>query len=587
VGLSGDMVINLSSFEDSMSSSASTAKELDMILQRLKNINSSLEAGYELASIPHLGGSSDSEQSDMTDDFDPLEMDRYSELNILIRSLSEAVSDLDSIMTQSAMGNLIRQKTVERQGLVLKEMQNRMVNIRMTPLGTLSGRMHRTVREAARTTGHSARLTIEGESIMMDTRVWDVMADPLMHILRNSVAHGGSSAQVAKVPLFVKIRAVRQGGQFTLRVSDTGKGLDYEAIRIKGMRLYPDDRVNLMSDGELADLIFRHGFSSTTAVSTIAGRGVGMDVVRDAIEQLNGTIEVISERGQGLELIMRLPVAVAQLPAILVRFGRQIYAVPMHEVQAVLRGDSEEKNGKEYALDGEQLPLIHPVTVPRFQTKGKGYSAEHLSAEDQALLVVHVGRKRAVLLCDQLVGKRDIVFKDLGSHLQNVPCVSGVTIMGDGTLIPILHVEELLDKWTAATEDTIGKAPVPIVEEKPLQILVVDDSISVRKVVSNFIVQQGWLPVAARNGIEAIEKIREEKPDFVLLDVEMPRMNGFEVLQALQAQPDLRNIPVAMLTSRSADKYREKARSLGARGFVTKPFKAEEVVTLINRMTAN
>lgn len=184
-----------------------------MILQRLKNINSSLEAGYELASIPHLGSRDELQHSGIAEDFDPLEMDRYSELNILIRSLSEAVSDLDSIMAQNALDNVIWQKTVERQGMVLKELQNRMMGVRMTPLSTLSSRMHRTVREAERTTGHPARLTIEGESIMMDTRVWDVMADPLMHILRNAVAHGGSLSEKANWnSLSVTIRAIRKGG---------------------------------------------------------------------------------------------------------------------------------------------------------------------------------------------------------------------------------------------------------------------------------------------------------------------------------------------------------------------------------------
>ncbi|MCI5164637.1 MAG: response regulator [Candidatus Electrothrix sp. GM3_4] len=587
VGLSGDMVINLSSFEDSMDAMAGTMKELDMILQRLKNINSSLEAGYELDSIPHLGSQENTQKSGITEGFDPLEMDRYSELNILIRSLSEAVSDLDSIMDQNVLDNVAWQQTVERQGMVLKELQNRMIGVRMTPFSTQSSRMHRTVREAERTTGHPAQLTIGDESIMMDTRVWEVMADPLMHILRNAVAHGGSLPQKAGwAPLSITIQAKRKGGLCTLRVSDNGKGLNYEVIRIKGMKLYPNDRVNLMNDNELAELIFRHGFSSTGSITNIAGRGVGMDVVRDAIDQLNGSIELVSEQGQGTEFIMRLPVAVAQLPAIFARFGTQIYAIPMHDVASVARATPEEKKGREYTFDGKIMPLLHIANMPEFETD-RGYVKEHLTEDDQALLIVHVGRKRAAVLCEQLIGQRDIVFKDLGSHLQNVPCISGVTIMGNGTLIPILQVEEVLRRWSSVTKRRDVEPAVRLVKERgPLRVLVVDDSISVRKVVSNFIVQQGWIPVAARNGIEAVEKIREDKPDVVLLDVEMPRMNGFEVLQTLQAQPELRDLPVAMLTSRSAEKYQQKARELGARGFMTKPFKPEEVIDFIRKVTA-
>ncbi len=580
VGLSGDMVINLSSFESSMSAMSGTLNELGMILQRLKSINHSLETGYELATIPYLRGAGEA-GGGLTEDFDPLEMDRYSELNILIRSLSEAVSDLDSIMAQSALENVAWQKTVERQARVLKDVQNKMIGLRMTPLSVLSARMQRTVREAERSTGHPAQLVLEGESIMMDTRVWDTMADALMHILRNSVAHGGSPER----QLTVWIKAERRGGQFSLRIKDDGRGLDYEAIRAKGMKLYPAERIGSMSDEKLAALIFRHGFSSAGSVSSIAGRGVGMDVVRDAVDLLNGSIEIFSERGKGLELRIRLPVAVAQLHAVLARLGGQLYAVPMHDITSAARLRPEEFAAAECELDGRRLPLLNPAAIPGFRV---GIEGEAPPESELAVLAVQSGSRQAALVCEQIIGQRDIVFKDLGSHLSSVPCIAGVTIMGDGSLVPILQTDDLLKKWAELTAEAAAAEAALAAEEqeKPLQVLVVDDSISVRKVVSNFLLQQGWQPTIARNGIEALERIREEKPDLVLLDVEMPRMNGFEVLQALQSQPEFQHIPVVMLTSRSADKYREKASQLGARGFMTKPFKEDEAIELIRSMTS-
>ena len=580
VGLSGDMVINLSSFEASMAAMGGTLNELGMILQRLKSINHSLETGYELATIPYLRGAVEV-GGGLTEDFDPLEMDRYSELNILIRSLSEAVSDLDSIMTQSALENVAWQRTVERQARVLKDIQNKMIGLRMTPLSVLSARMHRTVREAERSTGHPAQLVLEGESIMMDTRVWDTMADALMHILRNSVAHGGSPER----QLTVQIKAERRGGQFSLRIKDDGKGLDYDAICAKGMKLYPLERVGSMNDEKLAALIFRHGFSSAGSISSIAGRGVGMDVVRDAVELLNGSIEIASTRGQGgLELLIRLPVAVAQLHAVLVRLAGQIYAVPMHDISSAARVRPEELVSSEYeTASGGRMPLLNPAAIPGFHL---GTVGETPPESELAVLIIHAGSRQAALLCEQIIGQRDIVFKDLGSHLHTVPCIAGVTIMGDGSLVPIIQTDDLLQKWAELAAPTIEEAIAEQVAEKPLQVLVVDDSISVRKVVSNFLLQQGWQPTVARNGIEALERIREEKPDLVLLDVEMPRMNGFEVLQALQSQPELHDIPVVMLTSRSAEKYREKASQLGARGFMTKPFKEDEAIELIRSMTS-
>uniref|UniRef100_UPI004056BBC5 Hpt domain-containing protein n=1 Tax=Candidatus Electronema sp. TaxID=2698783 RepID=UPI004056BBC5 len=579
VGLSGDMVINLSSFESSMSAMSGTLNELGMILQRLKSINHSLEAGYELATIPYLRGAGEA-GGGLTEDFDPLEMDRYSELNILIRSLSEAVSDLDSIMTQSALENVAWQKTVERQARVLKDVQNKMIGLRMTPLSVLSARMQRTVREAERSTGHPVQLVLEGESIMMDTRVWDTMADALMHILRNSVAHGGSPDR----QLTVHIKAERRGGQFSLRIKDNGNGLDYDAIRAKGMKLYPLERIGGMSDEKLAALIFRHGFSSTGAVSSIAGRGVGMDVVRDSVDLLNGSIEIFSERGKGLELRIRLPVAVAQLQAVLVRLAGQIYAVPMHDISSAARVRPEEISGSEYeTADGGRIPLLKPMAIPGFHV---GAAGEVSPESELAVLVIQAGRRRAALLCEQIIAQRDIVFKDLGSHLHSVSCIAGVTIMGAGSLVPIIQTDDLLKKWAELAAPLPGKTVEEQAAEKPLQVLVVDDSISVRKVVSNFLMQQGWQPTVARNGIEALERIREERPDLMLLDVEMPRMNGFEVLQALQSQPEFHDIPVVMLTSRSADKYREKASQLGARGFLTKPFKEDEAIELIRSMTS-
>jgi chemosensory pili system protein ChpA (sensor histidine kinase/response regulator) len=351
------------------------------------------------------------------------------------------------------------------------------------------------------------------------------------------------------------------------------------------MMLYPHERIGSMSDEKLATLIFRHGFSSAGSISSIAGRGVGMDVVRDSVELLNGSIEIFSPRGKGLELLIRLPVAVAQLHAVLVRLAGQTYAVPMHDISSAARVRPEDIVANECEVDGKKLPLLNPAAIPGFQV---GVSGEALPESELAVLAVQVGSRRAALLCEQIIGQRDIVFKDLGSHLSNVACIAGVTIMGDGSLIPILQIDDLLKKWaelTAPSAETEFVTEVqPQTEERPIQVLVVDDSISVRKVVSNFLLQHGWQPTIARNGIEALERIREEKPDLVLLDVEMPRMNGFEVLQALQSQPEFQDIPVVMLTSRSADKYREKASQLGARGFMTKPFKEDEAVELIRSM---
>ncbi len=591
IGLGGDMAINLSSFEDTMATMRSSILEFDGTLQRLKTITSNLEAGYELAAIPHLGGVTGSEEGGVTQEFDPLEMDRYSELNIMIRSLNEAVSDLDSIRDQNAGIRNSWRRTMERQQGVLDEVRNTMGQMRMTPFTSLANRLHRTTRESARATGKKVRLLIEGQSLQMDTRIWNTLADPLMHMLRNSVDHGIETNEERKqigkpVQATIKIEAQRRGNQFVLRIADDGKGLDFSAIRKKATKLYSTMDVAGMSDNQLAGLIFRQGFSLSSKVTTMSGRGVGMDVVRHGVEQLNGTIEVKSTSGMGVTFIIRLPVSVAQFPAYFVRFGGQRFMVPMRDIFKVMRVGAAAINKDEFELDGELLPLIRPAEIMRLKN-GPGKPASSVTGEEKPIvLLVDTGSRRGAIPVDELLGQREVVFKDLGTHLLNVPYISGVTIMGDGGLVPILNTDDLLNREKGVLH-RVGTEVVQSrveVQERVLSILIADDSISIRKVLANFISGQGWQPIVATDGVDAMEKIRDNEPDLIILDIEMPRMNGFEVLQSLQAQPAYREIPTLMLTSRSADKYRKKARELGARGFVNKPFKDEELIALINEL---
>ncbi len=587
-GLGGDLSINLGSFEDADSSMQTVFDDLAMIRQRLKGISSSLEAGYELATIPHFGGmGGGSAQVDgALDEFDPLEMDRYSELNILIRSMQEAVRDMESIMDQ---GGEIRQtwhQAVDRQSKLVTEVQTAVQSIQMTPFSALANRLYRTVREASRATGKRVRLAIDGGSIEMDTHVWDVLADPLMHMLRNAVDHGiedletrqnaGKTGQAE-----IRITCGRKGSRFILRLADDGSGLDYEAIRAKARKLYPDMDTASMDHAQLGGLIFRQGFSVRTKVSDISGRGVGMDVVRDAVEQLNGTVEVKSVQGKGVEFILSIPIVVAMLPALLVSFAKQVFALPMRDVNRIIRIPGEKTAEQELLVDDEKLQIFRPAEI--FQLQDVQRKNAEPSEESCLGIIVETADSKNVLIVDQILGQKEVVFKNLSWPLDGIPFVTGATIMGDGSLVPILNVEDLTAVDVAAT------APIVVVKEEKendnLTILFADDSISIRKVLEKFISYYGWIPVAAHDGVDAMEKVRDIRADLIILDVEMPRMNGFEVLRALKAQDEYRDIPVLMLTSRAAGKYREKAASLGAGGFVTKPFKDQDLRELILSLT--
>ncbi len=587
IGLIGDMTINLSSHEDSSQFLQTTLNEFDNTMKRLKDIALNLETGFELATIPHLNpvtGPLLKEEQD-NDEFDPLEMDRYSDLHILIRSLNEAVADLNSIMDQTSKVQTLWQSTMDRQRRVINEIQSSMQLIKMTPFATLSNRLYKTVRESARVTGKYIRLIIEGESMEMDTHVWNVLADPLMHLLRNSVDHGIESPgqrKKTKKPeqATIIIRCIRRGSWLHMHISDDGKGLDYDAIRKKAQKLYPEKNISAMNDDELTNIIFKQGFSTKAEATTISGRGVGMDVVDFAVKQLNGSIEVKSAKGKGTQFIIRLPIEVAQLPALLVEFGQQEFAVPLRDITRILKIDQKQARKNTFKLDNNTFPLLRPPEVLRLKTTAQD------SENDPFALLVDVGGENGILVADKIIAKKDVVFKNLGSHLHNiVPCIAGATIMGNGNLIPIINTEEMFlqqrpgVKPAKTVTGDIGDAQEP---SKKLDILIVDDSISIRKVLTNFINNHGWNPTSAKDGVDAMEMIRLHTFDLILLDIEMPRMNGFDVLQSLQTQTEYSSIPVLMLTSRSAKKYKDRAKELGANGFVTKPFKDDELLSLIN-----
>ncbi|MCP3898599.1 MAG: response regulator, partial [Desulfobacteraceae bacterium] len=571
IGLIGDMTINLSSHEDSSQFFQTTLNEFDNTMNRLKDIALNLETGFELAEIPHLSPVTGSIQKDgqAIDEFDPLEMDRYSDLHIMIRSLNEAVADLNSIMDQTLKVQNLWQSTMGRQRRVINEIQDSMQIIKMTPFSTLSNRLHKTVRESARVTKKSVQLIIEGDYMEMDTHVWDVLADPLMHLLRNSVDHGIESPEQRKKLkksklATINIKCIRRGSWINMHFSDDGKGLDYDAIRKKASKLYPKEDIASMDNDELTSMIFKHGFTIKTKATTISGRGVGMDVVNHAVKQLNGNINVLSKAGKGIEFILRLPIEVAQLPALLVKFGQQDFAVPLRDITRVFKINRKQSAKDDFELDNTTMPLLRPTEIMRLKPMSQPIEKNPFA------ISVDVGGANGVLVTDAILGKKDIVFKNLGSHLHNqVPCIAGATIMGNGSLIPILNTEELFSLEKSSVNLAKEASLKADSDEKVLQILIVDDSISIRKVLSNFISNHGWQPSAAKDGVDAMEMIRQHSFDLILLDIEMPRMNGFDVLQSLQLHLDYSNIPVLMLTSRSAKKYKTKATELGAKGFVT------------------
>ncbi len=596
VNLAGELIIALSAFDQNMETFTDSVNDLELYRERLKQIARDLEVSYEVKALEQLRAIPDFSNADGAkakqkgdfDDFDTLELDRYSELNLIIRKLNESAVDVGALHTH--LSNLYSDFDggLTRQRVVLSELQDKMMRARMTPISIITDKLRRTVREVAGNLNKKVKLVIIGEDIELDKLIWEKIADPLMHLLRNSVDHGIEPLtlrqSLGKPPVAtIKLEASREGNQVVLRIADDGAGLNYPAIQKTVRKMQLSDRVDEMSEEELSQFIFYPGFSTRTEISEISGRGVGMDVVKENIQNLKGLIRVASEKGQGTQFTIRIPLTLAAVKALLFNARGQTYAVALNEISEIIRLNPENilgPNKDALRLNDEVLPLFHLADL---------LSAEKTTAESAMIagypitLVVETGGRRGTLVIDTLVGQREIVIKSLGSHLQYVRGVSGTTIMGDGSVIPILNLNELL--WSQTTMMENAYADKELIFEKPLTVMVVDDSVSIRQVVSRLMEDQGWKVLAAKDGIDALDRLRESRPDLIVLDIEMPRMNGYEFLSAIKVQTGYEDIPVVMLTSRTAAKHRDKAKALGAKGFIVKPYNDDEFVRLILKLT--
>ena len=591
VNLTGEVIIASSAFDGGMEALTGAVNELELARERLRDIARDMEVGFEVKALDRLGRASaraaGGGAAAAFEEFDALELDRYSQLNLIIRTLNESVIDVGAIATHLAGAYSDLEGQLNRQRVLLSELQDKMMRVRMTPMAVITNRLRRTVREVAGRLNKQVRLVIEGAEIELDRSVWEKLTDPLMHLLRNAVDHGIEPPALRsdlKKPETgtVRLSAAQEGSQVVIRVADDGAGLNYPAIREAVAAAGLSDRPEILTDAELADFIFYPGFSSRGKVSEISGRGVGMDVVRENIDGLRGDIRVNTWKSAGSRFTIRIPLTLAAVRALLFSVRDRTYAVALNEIQEIMRLDpgSMARGDREsdvVRIEGEILPLFDMAEVLRTPLDVQEPSSVR---ERPLVLVAAVGERRAALAIDALVGQREIVVKSTGTHLRQVRGISGVTIMGDGSVVPILSLDPLL--WAdAAPAESVPPGDEAPSGRRPFEILVVDDSVSIRQVISRLLSDQGWRVETARDGIDALEQLRDRTPDLILLDIEMPRMNGYELLNAINAQPDLRKIPVVMLTSRTAEKHRERAMELGAQGYVTKPYNDDDLVELV------
>ena len=530
------------------------------------------------------------------EDFDPLELDRFSTMQQLSRGMSESLGDLTSIE------NLLEELSSEADTLLLQqqrvtgELQEGLMHTRMVAFASILPRLRRIIRQTATETSKQVELVVNGAEGELDRTQLNRLVPALEHILRNAVDHGieapAAREQAAKPAVgTVTIELEHQGSEVVLSISDDGAGLDIAALREKAIekgRLLPDAD---LSDRELITFILESGFSTAKEVTQISGRGVGMDVVNTEIKQLGGILHIDTEQGRGSRFVIRLPLTVLVNQALMVQVGEATYAIQLPNVEHVIRISREEL---EPLVTGAESDFDYAGNHYRYLSLGQTLSgvAPSLPPAGQRipLLLLRSGDHRVALQVDHLQGRQEIVIKSVGPQLSGVSVLSGATILPDGEVALILDVGNLVrsvmaQRHIAVSEPLLGAAAaVPAAEEAPLTVMVVDDSITVRKVTERLLKRYDFEVITAKDGVDALTVMLEQVPDVMLLDVEMPRMDGYELATTMRNDPRLKAVPIIMITSRTGDKHRQRAMDIGVNQYMGKPYQEQELIENIRSL---
>ncbi|KAB2926483.1 MAG: response regulator [Candidatus Contendobacter sp.] len=527
-------------------------------------------------------------------EFDPLELDRFTELQQVTRSLMEIADDLGNV------GNTLSEHArdiatlLDQQSKVNKEIQQGLMRTGMVRFGSIIPRLRRVVRQAAQELGKRAELLVGGEESEVDRTVLENMVAPLEHMLRNSLAHGIETPEQRRIAGKSEIGTItlslrREGAELVLELGDDGGGLHFDAIRAKG------EEKGLLLPGqpatreELIALLLRPGFSTTTTVTQISGRGVGMDVVNEAIRAMRGALLIQTDQGQGTRFIIRLPFSLSVTQALLARAGDSLFAIPLLSIELVTR--LNEKEFQTY-LTGEQV---------QYQYSGRSYPIHNLGilvGSERILPFEEVADRRppallfrsaeasVALQVEAVQGNQEIIVKPVGPQFGGVPGISGATVLGDGRVVVVLELAALVRNIGSQTqrqmESRALRAARQEVRPEKLSVMVIDDSITMRKVTARILERHNIRVITAKDGLDAVAMLQTQVPDLAILDIEMPRMDGFEVLAHIRNQTTLSHLPVIMVTSRGGDKHRDRAMKLGVNDYLTKPYQEEQLLRSIH-----
>ncbi len=542
------------------------------------------------------------------DEFGELEMDRYDDFNILSRSMTEISADVNEVLTQLENFTGRVEGDIDEFSKLAHHLQDEITAARMVPIGTLYSLLSRTVRDAAKSAKKLVELDFAGSETELDNNIIQQISDPLVHLVRNSVAHGieapelrqaAGKAEQGKVTL----RAYHRGNHIYIEVQDDGSGIDYERVKQIAIEsgLVSPETAGRLTERDLREMLFHPGFSTATVKTELAGRGVGLDVVRSNLNALNGEIEVQSTRGQGTQFTLKVPLTLIISPALFVRCGSSHFALPLAVVEEIrrIRADEIEDVG------GKLLTKVRDVVteVVRLDSYLGLPTLEPMNGYFR-MVVANAGSRQVGLVVEEVLGKDEIVIKNLGHYLRRVKLFPGTTIAPDGSLILLIDLNRMVSSEpterravqasasaarvfapgsAAIAQGTIPSNAIDRVEQERV-IVIADDSISVRKFVGRMLEKNGYRVKLAADGLEAAELVSTQGCHLVITDLEMPRMTGYELMAQLRQSPTTRRIPVMVVTSRAGAKHRERALKEGASSFLTKPVQEDQLLFAVEQL---
>ncbi|MBC7957294.1 MAG: Hpt domain-containing protein [Cytophagales bacterium] len=596
VNQAGEVSITRSRIESEVGNIRGSLGDLTDNLERLRGQLRDIEFQAETQMISRQEAAKQAHEA-----FDPLESDRFTRFQELTRMMAESVNDVATVQRTLTRTLETTEDELAAQARLTRDLQDDLLRTRMVEFESTSDRLYRVVRQAAKETGKQVRLDIVGGSIEIDRGVLDRMTPAFEHLLRNCVTHGIESPEVrtaagkdATGSIVVALH--QEGNEVGVEFRDDGAGLNLQRIRDKGVTMGLIKAGEEHGAGDLANLIFTPGFSTAETVTELSGRGVGMDVVRSEVNAMGGRIETATAAGQGTSFKLVLPLTTAVTQVVMVRCGATVVALPATLIEIVRRASGKELD-EAYASGG--YPLGERVLL--FFWFGsllqEGPRSQEVVGRTRPIIVVRSAQQRIALHVDEVLGTQEVVVKNLGPQLSRLPGLAGMTLLASGAVALIYNPVALATLYgesaraaTVAALRSPNLPAAPTAEEAAAKaaplILVVDDSLTVRRVTQRLLVREGYRVILAKDGIEALERLAEDLPQVVLSDIEMPRMDGFDLVRNIRADTRLRALPVIMITSRIAQKHRDYAAELGVDHYLGKPYSEEDLLALIGRYTA-